>query len=74
MNDLEQWLSDVRAFNASAQKILDGGLDGPLAELLFKQDTINAQGRFLGLKRSKIKSMLASVRLKVEMPEEKAGT
>ena len=69
MNDLGQWLADVKDFN-SAANIFDK--DG--AALVAKRDVIEVHGRALGLKRSKIKSMLASVRLKVEMPEEKAGT
>ena len=65
MNDLEQWLADVKACNDAAEKIklqLDG--------FMVIRSKIEEQGRALGLKRSKIKSMLARVRLKVEMPEE----
>ena len=65
MNDLEQWLADVKACNDAAEKIklqLDG--------FMVIRSKIEEQGRALGLKRSKINSMLARVRLKVEMPEE----
>ena len=66
MNDLEQWLADVRAFNESAKEASKQNL-----ALWKTQHDIASAGRALGLKRSKIKSMLASVRLKVEMPEDK---
>ena len=69
MNDLEKWLADVKDFNG-ATNIFDK--DG--AALVAKRDVIELQGRALGLRRSKIKTMLASVKLKVEMPEEKDGT
>ena len=69
MNDLEQWLADVKEFNADVvADATDWGL------LLNNRAGIEYRGRALGLKRSKIKSMLASVKLKVEMPEEKDGT
>ena len=70
MNDLEQWLADVRAFNTDANLFCLVNF----ASLDNRHEALQKQGRELGLKRSKIKSMLASVRLKVEMPEEKAGT
>ena len=65
MNDLEQWLADVKVTNDAAQK-MKTQIDG----FMVVRNKIEEQGRALGLKRSKIKSMLASVRLKVEMPGE----
>ena len=65
MNDLEQWLADVRAFNERAREACKQHL-----ALWKTQHDIASAGRALGLRRSKIKSMLASVRLKVEMPWE----
>ena len=69
MNDLEQWLADLKDFNSV---VVDFAMDGR-AQIDRRAD-IESRGRALGLKRSKIKSMLACVRLKVEMPEEKGGT
>ena len=69
MNELEQWLADVKASNDAVQK-LKVQIDG----FTIIRNKIEAQGRAIGLKRSKIKSMLASVKIKVEMPEEKAET
>lgn len=66
MNDLEQWLADVRDFNGAANIFNKDG-----AALVAKRDVIEVHGRAYGLKRSKIKSMLARVKLKVEMPREK---
>ena len=66
MNDLEQWLADVRAFNESVSSFRTAAW----APLVSRQIALEQAGRALGLKRSKIKSMLARVRLKVEMPEE----
>ena len=65
MNDLAQWLEDVARFNGEANIFDKDGV-----ALVAKRDVIEAHGRSHGLKRSKIKSMLASVRLKVEMPVE----
>ena len=65
MNDLEQWLADVKATNDAARK-MKAQIDG----FMVVRNKIEEQGRALGLKRSKIKSMLASVKLKVEMPVE----
>ena len=70
MNDLERWLADVKEFNESA-----GALHISATVHAREGAAIESRGRALGLKRSKIKSTLARVRLKVEMPEEpKAGT
>ena len=70
MNELEQWLADVKAFNESVRSFKTD----VWVPLVSRQIGLGQSGRALGLKRSKIKSMLASVKLKVEMPEEKAGT
>lgn len=72
MNDLEQWLADVKAYNADAANIY---VEGKAAEILSLGHTLEARGRKLGLKVTKIRSMLASVKLKVKLPEEpRAGT
>ena len=65
MNDLELWLADVKQFNVDAEKAYRDCL--PLWK---SRHDIESRGRALGLKLSKIKSMLASVKLKVEMPVE----
>ena len=69
MNELEQWLADVKAFN---EEVAAWGTEG--SRLIYKRASVGAKGCTLGLKRSKIKSMLASVKIKVEMPKEKAET
>ena len=69
MNDLEQWLAEVKAFNKEIEAFAE---QWPM--LALEYDGLMDSGKRLGLKQSKIKSMLASVKLKVEMPEEKAGT
>ena len=65
MNDLEQWLADVKAFNADVGKVSAG-------VALFEGNRANLEirGKAAGLTKSKIKSMLAGVKLKVEMPED----
>ena len=65
MNDLGQWLADVKEFNDGVEKVAAGValFESNRARLITRGDTI-------GLKRSAIKSMLASLRLKVEMPED----
>ena len=65
MNDLEQWLADVKQFNMDV-----GEFTRDWMAISKAHHDIEERGRALGLKRSKIKSMLASVRLKVEMPED----
>ena len=65
MNDLAQWLADVKAFNADVGKVSAG-----VALFEGNRAKLEIRGQTIGLKRSKIKSMLASVKLKVEMPVE----
>ena len=64
MNELEKWLADVKAHNTDVEKFLPG-------EKVFSDNRarLEVRGRALGLKLSKIKSMLARVKMKVEMPE-----
>ena len=66
MNDLEQWLADVKRLNNEVRAFFLEGAANIQNRLVIMEN----EGRALGLKRSKIKSMLASVKLKVEMPEE----
>ena len=63
MNDLEQWLADVKLFNAHAKELELMGKDSAAERI-----KIIVDGRACGLTVAKIKSMLASVKLKVEMP------
>ena len=65
MNDLEQWLADVKAYNESA-----GFFAAQFGDVMARRAVIEGRGKHIGLKLSKIKSMLASVKLKVEMPVE----
>ena len=65
MNELEQWLADVKDFNLAADQLFNDGTN-----LVEKRDRIEARGKSAGLTKAKIKSMLARVKLKVEMPEE----
>ena len=69
MNDLEQWLADVRQFNVDVN---EWWLDiGPLTE---QRGEIVNRGEALGLRVTKIKPMLARVKLTVTMPEEGDAT
>ena len=69
MNELEQWLADVKAYNDACRELnlKVGGLQNT-------REHLTDCGAMVGFRTRKIKSMLASVKLKVEMPEEKAGT
>lgn len=64
MNELEQWLADVKEYNGHAPGIIS---DCTAFEI--RRQNIEARGKDLGLKLTKIKSMLARIRLKVVMPE-----
>ena len=70
MNDLEQWLADVKAYNDTCRE-----LDLKVGGLQNTREHLVDCGAMVGFRTNKIKSMLARVKLKVEMPEEpKAGT
>ena len=65
MNELEQWLADVKAFNESVREF-DVNADA----IIDRHFTLENSGKALGLRTKKIRAMLARVKLKVEMPEE----
>ena len=65
MNELEQWLNDVKAYNESAALVVEESRQFETAGF-----DLGIRGRRLGLKLAKIKSILAQVKLTVIMPEE----
>ena len=64
MNELEQWLADVKAYNDECRE-----LDLKIGGLMNTREHLTECGVAVGFRASKIKSMLARVKLKVEMPE-----
>lgn len=70
MNDLEMWLNEVKAYNKDVKAFDEEGIGGKLGEILSQQAYLVASGKSFGLNLSKIKAMLAKVRLTVTMPEE----
>ena len=66
MNELEQWLADVNDFNENVCRslIVHG------RTVMNDCDGLKVKGKAAGLSSKKINSMLARVKLKVEMPEE----
>ena len=64
MNDLEQWLADVKEYNGHAPGIISDCVAFEVA-----RNKIEERGKALGLKVTKIRAMLAKVKLTITMPE-----
>lgn len=71
MNELEQWLSNVKELNEHFHA-LSNSFMATYEKLARERADLEAQGKEFGLRAKKIRAMLARIRLTVTMPEEGA--